>query len=120
MLSQQQQAGVLETIEPPWPPLTPIKQYCESFGLNHGKIHAQANSTVISSAAVLYCAVLDPAELALYVIRRPSVWANLAELQAAGAKSAKIGNEEIPDRVRWIRSYVVKEPDGRLGSFCIL
>jgi hypothetical protein len=25
----------------------------------------------------------------------------------------------MPDRVRWIRSYVVKEPDGRLGSFCI-
>jgi hypothetical protein len=53
----------------------------------------------------------------LYVIRRPSAWANLAELEAAGAKSAKIGNEEMPDRVRWIRSYVVKEADGRLGSF---
>jgi len=55
----------------------------------------------------------------LYVIRRPSAWANLPELEAAGAKSAKIGNEEMPDRVRWIRSYVVKEADGRLGSFCI-
>jgi hypothetical protein len=55
----------------------------------------------------------------LYVIRRPSAWANLQELEAAGAKSAKIGNEEMPDRVRWIRSYVVKEPDGRLGTFCI-
>ncbi len=55
----------------------------------------------------------------LYVIRRPSAWANLAELEAAGAKSAKIGNEEMSDRVRWIRSYVVEEPDGRLGSFCI-
>src|ERR1700674_1299520 len=55
----------------------------------------------------------------LYVIRRPSAWANLAELEAAGAKSAKIGNEEMPDRVRWIRSYVVKEPDGWIGTFCI-
>jgi Protein of unknown function (DUF4242) len=27
--------------------------------------------------------------------------------------------EEMPDRVRWIRSYVVKEPDGRIGTFCI-
>ncbi len=52
----------------------------------------------------------------LYVIRRPSAWANLAELETAGAKSATIGNEEMSDRVRWIRSYVVKEPDGRLGS----
>ena len=55
----------------------------------------------------------------LYVIRRPSASANLPELEAAGAKSGKIGNEEMLDRVRWIRSYVVKEADGRLGSFCI-
>ena len=55
----------------------------------------------------------------LYVIRRPSAWANLQELEAAGAKSARIGNEEMPDRVRWIRSYVVNEPDGRIGTFCI-
>lgn len=55
----------------------------------------------------------------LYVIRRPSAWANGKELEAAAAKSARIGNEEMPDRVRWIRSYVVNEPDGRLGTFCI-
>ena len=55
----------------------------------------------------------------LYVIRRPSAWANLEELEAAGAKSARIGNEEMPDKVRWIRSYVVNEPDGRIGTFCI-
>ena len=40
-------------------------------------------------------------------------------LEAAGAKSARIGNEEMPDQVRWIRSYVVHEPDGRIGTFCI-
>ncbi len=55
----------------------------------------------------------------LYVIRRPSAWANLGELQVAGAKSARIGNDEMSDRVRWIRSYVVQEPDGRIGTFCI-
>lgn len=55
----------------------------------------------------------------LYVIRRPSAWASPQEVQAIGAKSAKIGNEQMSDRVRWIRSYVVKEADGRLGSFCI-
>jgi hypothetical protein len=55
----------------------------------------------------------------LYVIRRPSAWANVQELEAAGAKSAKVGNDELSDRVRWIRSYVVKEPDGRLGTVCI-
>ncbi len=55
----------------------------------------------------------------LYVIRRPGAWANVQELEAAGAKSAKVGNEEMPDRVRWIRSYVVKESDGRIGTFCV-
>jgi hypothetical protein len=34
-------------------------------------------------------------------------------------KSARIGNDEMPNRVRWIRSYVVGEPDGRLGTVCI-
>jgi hypothetical protein len=55
----------------------------------------------------------------LYVIRRPSAWANLQELEAAGAKSARIGDEEMPDKVRWIRSYVVREADGRVGTVCI-
>lgn len=55
----------------------------------------------------------------LYVIRRPSAWANMEDLEAAGAKSAKVGNEEMSDRVRWIRSYLVKEADGRLGTVCI-
>jgi hypothetical protein len=54
----------------------------------------------------------------LYVIRRPSAWANLEELRVAGAKSARIG-EQMADRVRWIRSYVVEEPDGRIGTVCI-
>ncbi|KYG99174.1 nickel-binding protein [Bradyrhizobium sp. DOA1] len=55
----------------------------------------------------------------LYVIRRPSAWADLKALEAAGAKSAQVGNEQMPDRVRWIRSYVVHEADGRIGTFCI-
>ena len=55
----------------------------------------------------------------LYVIRRPNAWANVQELEAAGVKSARIGNDEMPNRVRWIRSYVVKEADGRLGTVCI-
>ena len=36
------------------------------------------------------------------------------------AKSpAKIGNDDMSDRLRWIRSYVVKETGGRLGTVCI-
>lgn len=55
----------------------------------------------------------------LYAIRRPSAWANRSELQEAGATSAQVGNEEMADQIRWIRSYVVGEPDGRIGTVCI-
>ncbi|MFN4023475.1 MAG: nickel-binding protein [Hyphomonas sp.] len=55
----------------------------------------------------------------LYVIRRPSAWATDAELEVVAARSARIGNEDMPNDLRWIRSYVVTEADGRLGTFCI-
>jgi hypothetical protein len=55
----------------------------------------------------------------MYVIRRPSAWTNMQELETAGVKTARIGNDEMSDRVRWVRSYVVREPDGRIGTFCI-
>ena len=43
----------------------------------------------------------------LYAIRRPSAWSTIQEVQAIGAKALKVGNEQMSDRVRWIRSYVV-------------
>lgn len=55
----------------------------------------------------------------LYAIRRPSAWRDAQELEFAAAKSAQVGNEEMPDRVRWIRTYVINESDGRLGTICI-
>ena len=54
-----------------------------------------------------------------YVIRRRSAFADLPDLQEAAARSARVGNEDMPDRVRWIRSYVVQEPDGKIGTVCI-
>jgi len=54
-----------------------------------------------------------------YVIRRRGGWANGEELEVAAGVSSKVGLEEMPDQVRWIRSYVVEEPDGRLGTVCV-
>lgn len=54
----------------------------------------------------------------LYIIRRPSFCADMAELEACGAVSAKVG-EDMGGRVHWIRSYVVQEADGRLGTVCV-
>jgi hypothetical protein len=55
----------------------------------------------------------------LYVIRRRQAWKTPAELEKAASISARVGNEEMPDQVRWIRSYVVQEADGQLGTVCI-
>jgi len=55
----------------------------------------------------------------LFAIRRRSAWADTKELEAIAPKSAKIGDEEMSDRIRWIRSYVVNESDGRIGTVCI-
>ncbi|MCP8686543.1 nickel-binding protein [Marinobacterium sedimentorum] len=54
-----------------------------------------------------------------FVIRRRNAWKNAAELEATAALSMRIGNEEMADEVRWIRSYVVEESDGTLGTVCI-
>lgn len=53
-----------------------------------------------------------------YAIRRRSAWANEGELKLAAGRSKLVG-EEMPDQVQWIRSYVVREDDGRLGTVCI-
>lgn len=54
----------------------------------------------------------------LYVIRRRSNWNGPSDLEATAAKSSAEG-EKMSDEVRWIRSYVVEEGDGKLGTVCI-
>jgi hypothetical protein len=54
-----------------------------------------------------------------FFIRRKSNWKDTSELSATAGVSARVGNEEMPDLVRWIRSYVVREDDGHLGTVCI-
>jgi hypothetical protein len=54
-----------------------------------------------------------------YIIRRRKGWRSPEDLREAAARSRKVGDEEMPDEVRWIRSYVVQESDGSLGTVCI-
>jgi hypothetical protein len=54
-----------------------------------------------------------------YVILRRSGWRSPEELQEAAARSAQVGDEEMSDDIRWIRSYVLAETDGGLGTVCI-
>ena len=54
-----------------------------------------------------------------YVILRRGAWGSAEELGAAAGRSRKVGDEEMSQDIRWIRSYVLNEPDGRVGTVCI-
>ena len=54
-----------------------------------------------------------------YVILRRSAWETAEDLEAAAGRSAMVADEEMDDQVRWIRSYVIEEEDGTLGTVCI-
>ena len=53
-----------------------------------------------------------------YVILRRDGWADGPELEAAAARSTAEG-DRMGEDVRWIRSYVLAEPSGRVGTVCI-
>jgi Protein of unknown function (DUF4242) len=54
----------------------------------------------------------------LYGIQRRNAWASAADLEASAARSAEEGDKD-GSGVRWIRSYVLSEESGELGTFCI-
>jgi hypothetical protein len=55
----------------------------------------------------------------LYAILRRSGWKSGAELEEAAGRSLKVADEEMPDDIRWIRSYVLEEGGGSVGTVCI-
>src|SRR4051794_18568947 len=54
-----------------------------------------------------------------YVILRRNGWRSPAELEAAAQRSAQVGDEQMSDDIRWIRSYALEEGDGSVGTVCI-
>ena len=53
-----------------------------------------------------------------YVILRRNGWRTPGDLEEAAARSTAEG-DRTPDDIRWIRSYVLDERDGSLGTVCI-
>ncbi|MCY7302288.1 MAG: DUF4242 domain-containing protein [Thermoleophilia bacterium] len=53
-----------------------------------------------------------------YVILRRGEWRTGADLEAAADRSIVEG-DQMPDDIRWIRSYVLSETDGSVGTVCI-
>ena len=54
----------------------------------------------------------------LYAILRRNGWRTAADLEAAAQRSTATG-DEMPDDIRWIRSYVPSESNGSVGTVCI-
>jgi hypothetical protein len=54
-----------------------------------------------------------------YAILRRNGWKTADDLHAAAGRSKKVGDTEMANDVRWIRTYVFAEPDGTLGTVCI-
>jgi Protein of unknown function (DUF4242) len=52
-------------------------------------------------------------------ILRRSGWRSAEDLQEAAGRSSQVGDEQMPDRIRWIRSYVLDEGGGTVGTVCI-
>jgi hypothetical protein len=53
-----------------------------------------------------------------YLILRRGGWRAADEVHEAARRSAVAGDRMVDD-VRWLRSYIVAESDGSLGTVCI-
>lgn len=54
-----------------------------------------------------------------YVILRRSGWRSPDDLEAAGERSRQVGDEEMSDDIRWLRSYVLEEGGSSVGTVCV-
>jgi hypothetical protein len=54
-----------------------------------------------------------------YVVLTRSAWISESELDAASAVSTRVEDEEMGGQIRRIRSYVLEEEDGTLGTISI-
>jgi hypothetical protein len=54
-----------------------------------------------------------------YAILRRKGWRSGGDLEQAAERSRQVGDEEMSDDIRWIRSYVLEEGEGSVGTVCI-
>ena len=54
-----------------------------------------------------------------YAILRRSGWRSPQDLEAAAERSRQVADEEMYDDIRWIRSYVLEEGGGSVGTVCV-
>jgi hypothetical protein len=61
----------------------------------------------------------EGASMDTYLILRRNGWRSPEDLEAAAARSTRVGDEEMADDIRWIRSYVLEEDGGTVGTVCV-
>ena len=54
-----------------------------------------------------------------YAILRRSGWRSGGDLEPAAERSRQVGDEQMSDDIRWIRSYVLDEEGSSVGTVCI-
>ena len=54
-----------------------------------------------------------------YVIRRPGIASTGAELDAALTRLRAFEDKQLARNVQWLRSYALREADGRFGLTCV-
>lgn len=55
----------------------------------------------------------------LYAILRRDGWADPEQLAQAAQRSRRVADDQMPEDIRWIRSYVLDEGNGAVGTVCI-
>ena len=54
-----------------------------------------------------------------YIIFRRNAWSDAAALERAASRASRVCIEDMPERVRWLRTYICEEDDGTLCSICV-
>jgi hypothetical protein len=54
-----------------------------------------------------------------FAILRRSGWRSPQDLEKAAERSRNVADNEMSDDIRWIRSYVLEEGGGSVGTVCI-
>ena len=54
-----------------------------------------------------------------YMIIRRNAWSDAADLERAASRASRVCIEEMPERVRWLHTYICEEEDGTLSGVCV-
>ena len=83
----------------------------------HAEVVALPAEEIVPVNGVVLCR--DEAHSMVHLIRRRGAWTTALELGHSTVTARRVADEDMAERVSWIRSYAVRERDGRWGMVCI-